>query len=392
MTRKTGTYSEVSIAGQNYLAFVPYPLPPHDPPLDLSSKEDKHLLLLAERALARLDLMGEQLPSLPIFVYSFSRKEAVITSQIEGTQATLSDLVTAAAEDGLKGQNPDIEEITNYLRAVDFSFAETQKPKGLPISTRLLCEAHKILMQGVRGHNKRPGEIRRDQNYIGTGEAQTARYVPPPPQLLPDLLSALEKYVHSEDDLPPLVRIGLLHVQFEMIHPFVDGNGRIGRLLIALLLKHWGLLSEPLLYLSLFFKRNRREYYDRLLGVSAEGDWEGWLRYFLRGVAETANEAVDCAQRIDSLIAGDRNNIVHFPRSTITAVKLFELLPQNPALTIAQAAQMLNTSKPTAHSAVKTLQRAGILHEITGRKRARIFCYNAYVDILKEGTELDMHR
>lgn len=389
MARKTGAYTKVSIAGQNYLAFVPHPLPPRDPPLDLTSEEDKHLLLLAERALDQLNLIGEQLPSLSIFIYSLGRKEAVITSQIEGTQATLSDLVTAAAKEGLGEQNPDIEEITNYLRAIDFSFAEIQKTEGLPLSMRLLREAHKILMQGVRGHNKRPGEIRRDQNYISTGGAQTARYVPPPPQLLPDLLTEFERYIHRKDELPVLVRMGLLHVQFEMIHPFVDGNGRIGRLLITLLLQHWQRLSAPLLFLSLFFKRNRKEYYDRLLAVSTAGDWEGWLRYFLRGVAETATEAVNTTKRIERLIARDRTNIVNFLQSTITAVKLFEILPQHPALTVAQAAQLLEVSKPTAHSTIKILQQAGILHEITGKQRSRIFCYNAYVDLLKEGTELD---
>ena len=388
MPRKTGTYRTVGDAKGSYVAFVPYPLPPDDPPLGFS-EEDQCLLHRAESALARLELVSHVSSSTRAFVFGFIRKEAVTSSQIEGTQATLSDLVTAAAEANHAQQSADIEEVFNYLRAVDFCLEEMQKDNGLPISKRLLCKAHYYLMQGVRGRNKSPGEIRRSQNWIGGSSPQNARHVPPPPQLLLELLDALENYVHDEDDLPPLVRVGLLHVQFETIHPFVDGNGRIGRLLIALLLKHWGLLSEPLLYLSLFFKRNRRAYYDCLNAVRTTGDWEGWLRYFLRGVAETANEAVDCAQRIDRLIAGDRNNIVHFPRSTITAVKLFELLPQNPALTIAQAAQLLKASKPTAHSAVRVLRQAGILHEITGRRRSRIFCYNAYVDILKEGTELD---
>lgn len=285
-------------------------------------------------------------------------------------------------------RDADIEEICNYLHAVNFCLTEMQKDGGLPISTRLLCEAHRYLMQGVRGQHKMPGEIRRRQNWIGGNHPQQARYVPPPQQQLPTLLSELETYMHSDDNLPALVRVALLHVQFETIHPFLDGNGRVGRLLITLLLKHWGLLSEPLLYLSLFFKRNRTEYYDRLNAVRIKGDWEGWLRYFLRGVAETASEAVDCAQKITKLIGNTRDKIINFPKSTISALKLFELLPEHPAVTVAEVARLLETTKPTARSTIEILRQVGILHEITDRKRSRIFCYTAYVDLLKEGTEL----
>ena len=235
------------------MAFIPHPLPPRDPPLNISSAEDRRLLQRAEHALARLAFASSIVPSTRVFVYSFIRKEAVISSQIEGTQATLPDLITATAETSAAEKDADIEEICNYLHAVEFCLTEMQKDGGLPISTRLLCGAHHYLMQGGRACHKTPGEIRRSQNWIGGSRPQTARYVPPPSQHLPALLSELEKYVHREDELPPLVRVGLLHVQFETIHPFLDGNGRVGRLLIALLLKHWGLLSEPLLYLSLFF-------------------------------------------------------------------------------------------------------------------------------------------
>lgn len=389
MVRKTGSYTTVTADAGSYEAFVPYHLPPRKPPLDLSNKTDKRLLRRAERALARLDLASTIVPSMRVFVYSFIRKEAVISSQIEGTQATLADLIAVSAGSGATEQADDIEEIYSYLRAIDFALTEIQRDGGLPISTRLLCAVHQRLMQGVRGRNKTPGEIRRSQNWIGSSRVQTARYVPPPPQYLPELLSELEKYVHCEDDLPALVRVGLLHVQFEAIHPFLDGNGRVGRLLIVLLLKHWGLLASPLLYLSLFFKRNRGEYYDRLNAVCCKGDWEGWLRYFLRGVAETATEVEHCAKQITKLIARDRTKIINLPNSTIAAVRLFELLPEQPALTIARAAQLLKTTKPTAHNAVGILQRGGILQEITGRQRSRIFSYRAYVDILNEGTELD---
>jgi len=390
MSRKTGSYTTVRDDRGSYEAFIPYPLPPRNPPLDLSDEEDSRLLQQAERALARLELASSIVPSTRVFVYSFVRKEAVISSQIEGTQATLPDLIIATAGVNAAAQDADIEEICNYLHAVEFCLTEMQKNSGLPISTRLLCEAHRYLMQGVRGHNKTPGEIRRSQNWIGGSHPQRARYVPPPQPRLPALLSELEEYVHRADNLPALVRVALLHAQFETIHPFLDGNGRVGRLLITLLLKHWGLLSEPLLYLSLFFKRNRTEYYDRLNAVRIKGDWEGWLRYFLRGVAETASEAVHCAQKITELTSDARDKIINFPASTISALKLFELLPEYPAVTVADVARLLETTKPTAHSTIEILRQVGILHEVTGRKRSRIFCYTAYVDLLKEGTELEL--
>lgn len=328
--RKTGTYRTVGDEKGSYVAFIPHPLPPCDPPLNISHEEDRRLLRRAEHALARLALASSIVPSTRVFVYSFIRKEAVISSQIEGAQATLPDLITATAETNAAEKDADIEEICNYLRAVEFCLTEVQKSNGLPISTRLLCGAHHHLMQGVRGCHKTPGKIRRSQNWIGGSRPQTARYVPPPPRQLPALLSELEKYVHREDELPLLVRVGLLHVQFETIHPFLDGNGRVGRLLIALLLKHWGLLSEPLLYLSLFFKRHRMEYYEHLNAVRTKGDWEGWLRYFLRGVADIGDEAVDCAEKITKLLTQDRTKIINLPQSTITAVKLFELIPRTP--------------------------------------------------------------
>ena len=390
MLRKTGRYIKIKDNQGSYEAFIPYPLPPRDPPLDLSDEEDRRLLQQAERALVHLELAASIVPSTRVFVYSFVRKEAVISSQIEGTQATLPDLIVATAEVDAEARDADIEEICNYLHAVEFCLTEMQTDGGLPISTRLLCEAHRRLMQGVRGYNKMPGEIRRSQNWIGSSHPQQAKYVPPPQQQLSTLLSELEEYLHRDDNLPALVRVALLHVQFESIHPFVDGNGRLGRLLITLLLKHWGLLSEPLLYLSLFFKRNRAEYYNCLNAVRTKGDWEGWRRYFLRGVVETASEAVYCAQKITKLTNNARAKIINFPQSTISALKLFELLPEYPAVTVAKVAQLLETTKPTAHSTIEILRQIGILQEITGRKRSRIFCYTAYVDLLKEGTELDL--
>ncbi len=278
MERKTGDHERVDVGGEMVSAFVPYPLPPADPPLVLdSSLADR--LRQAEMGLARLDLAGEMVPALDWFIYAFVRKEAVMSSQIEGTQASLVDLLRFEAGDGTS-PSPDVEEICNHLDALAHARQQIATPHGLPLSMRLLNETHRLLMRGVRGAEKSPGAIRRSQNWIGGSRPGNAVHVPPPHSALPDLLSEFEKYIHDGNGLGPLVRTGLLHVQFETIHPYLDGNGRIGRLLITVLLEHWGLLRKPLLYLSLFFKRNRAEYYRRLSNVRTEGDWEGWLDFF----------------------------------------------------------------------------------------------------------------
>lgn len=237
----------------------------------------------------RLELAGEMVPSLDWFIYAFVRKEAVLSSQIEGTQATLMDLLNYEAERDAPPPNADVEEVCNYLDALTYAREQLASPSGLPLSIRLLNEAHRLLLRGARGANKQPGEMRRSQNWIGGSRPGNATYVPPPPHALPEALSAFERYIHQEDDTPSLIRAGLLHVQFESIHPYLDGNGRIGRLLVTLLLEHWGLLARPLLYLSLFFKRHRQEYYRRLNAVRVDGDWEGWLDFFLDGVATIAD-------------------------------------------------------------------------------------------------------
>lgn len=386
MARMTGRYDRVTVVGEEVAVFIPHPLPPRDPPLHLAEME-LQLLREAEVALSHLELASEMLPSLRWFVYSFVRKEAVISSQIEGTQATLLDLFKSEAIE--TARNDDVQEICNYLCALDYSFAELRQSEGLPISIRLLCQAHYHLMRGGRGVNKQPGEIRREQNWIGAQRPTQARYVPPPHQVVRELLSAFEKYIHAEDDLPPLVRIGLLHVQFETIHPFLDGNGRIGRLLIALLLKHWGLLSAPLLYLSLFFKRDRREYYRQLNTVRIDGDWEGWTRYFLKGVATIAAEAVSNVQEIFRLTSTDRDRLLAASSCTVTAVKLFELLPEHPIITSTRVMELLQTTRPTATKAIDALVATDILHEARDEGRSRVLAYDSYLDLLKTGTELD---
>lgn len=388
--RSTGRYERIVVGGEKIAAFIPIGLPPKKPPLviegDLANR-----LQQTEKALARLDLAGEMVPSLDWFIYAFVRKEAVISSQIEGTQATLVDLLAFEAEDQ-PAPNAEVEEVCNYLDALNFARAQLAAKRGLPLSMRLLNEAHKRLMHGARGADKQPGEIRRSQNWIGGSRPGNAVYVPPPPHVLGDLLGEFEKYIHAGNGLPNLVRAGLLHVQFETIHPYLDGNGRIGRLLIALLLEHWGLLKAPLLYLSLYFKRNCDEYYRRLNHVRLKGDWEGWIEFFLDGVATIADEAVASARELFTLVGTNRANVLASETASVSAVRLFELLPRHPVLTVASAVKLIGASKPTATRAIETLMEAGILVETTGKKRDRSFAYQAYLDRLRVGTELDLPR
>ena len=388
MTRITGTYERVTIVGEEVAAFIPSPLPPVDPALRLEGTTAARLDR-AESALVRLELAAEMVPSAEWFIYAFMRKEAVISSQIEGTQATLVDLLAFDAKaEALSGPEADVVEVANYLEALDYARAQLRKPDGLPLSIRLLNESHRLLMRGVRGRDKQPGEIRRSQNWIGGTRPGNAAFVPPPPHLLAGLLRGFEQFIHADGDLPPLVRIGLLHAQFETIHPYLDGNGRIGRLLIALLLEQYGLLSEPLLYVSLFFKRHRNEYYRRLGAVRTEGDWEGWNEFFLEGVETVADQAVDTARDLFALVTRDRERLLAHPGSTVAALRLFELLPTQPIVTIHRVTELLGTTKPTATKAVTALVGAGVMSETTGRKRDRAFTYDAYLDRLKEGTEL----
>jgi Fic family protein len=383
--RITGRYERIAAGGEEAAAFVPFPLPPRDPPLAIDGRIGARLHA-AEQALARLALAGEMVPSLDWFLYAFARKEAVITSQIEGTQATLVDLLTFEAEDGA-APDADVEEVCNYLDALAFARAELGAERGLPLSMRLLNEAHRRLMRGQRGANKQPGELRQSQNWIGGGRPGNAVFVPPPPQFLPELLGAMEKYIHDDDSLPKLVRAGLVHAQFETVHPYLDGNGRIGRLLIALLLEHWGLMGAPLLYLSLFFKRHRDDYYRRLNAVRTDGDWEGWTDFFLDGVTTVADEAVGAARDLFAIVAADRVRVLS--RNSISAARLFELLPRRPIVTIASAMKLLGASKPTAARAVEILVAAGVLAETTGKRRDRSFAYKAYIERLRSGTELE---
>lgn len=389
MKRTTGRYERTIAGNEAVQAFVPSALPPHDPEIKIDGQLAERLRT-AEHALARLDLASEMVPSLDWFIYAFVRKEAVISSQIEGTQATLIDLLNFEAEHEVE-PDADVEEICNHLDALVYARKELTKSHGLPLSMRLLNGAHQRLMHGARGATKQPGEVRQSQNWIGGSRPGNAIYVPPPAQVLPSLLGDFEKYLHAADDLPPLVRVGLAHVQFESIHPYLDGNGRLGRLLIALLLEHWGLLKAPLLYLSLFFKRHRAEYFRRLTAVRTEGDWEGWTDFFLDAVATIADEAVTSARELFAVVTSDRARVLAQDTTSVSAARLFELLPNHPIITVATAMTLIETSKPTATRAVETLVAAGILVETTGKKRDRSFAYQTYVDLLRIGTELE-HR
>jgi len=315
------------------------------------------------------------------------RKEAVISSQIEGTQASLTDLLMAEAEAPTNAPPEDVEEICNYLDALNYAREQLRRPKGLPLSMRLLNGAHRRLLSGVRGQHKSPGNVRTSQNWIGGTRPGNARFVPPPPHRLAGLLADLERFIHEEKTLPPLVRAGLAHVQLETIHPYLDGNGRVGRLMIALCLEEWGLLTEPLLYLSHFFKTHRVEYYDRLEAVRTRGDWEGWLVYFMEGVTVVADEAVDMIRALFDLLERDRRRYLESNRATVMGARLFEQLPRHPIVTVKSTLRLCKTTRPTAAKAIESLCDVGILEETSGRKRDKTYTYEPYLELLRAGTE-----
>ena len=379
MPRTTGRYA-VTTLGEAVRAFVPRPLPPAEPPLAKECFSD--LNRQAEMALARLAGVSGLAPSVDWLLYSAIRKEALLTSQIEGTQATLTDLFDKEA--GLKIHNADdVQEVTNYLRAFRWVQAQLHDPQGLPISVRLLCQAHGLLLDGVRGAGKQPGQLRRSQNWIGGTRPGNAAFVPPPPDEVAELLGALEHFIHQpHPELPPLVNIALVHAQFETIHPFLDGNGRIGRLLIAALLQAWGLLQEPLMYLSGYLKQHQGEYYRRLSAIRSHGDWEAWVQFFLEGVASAASQAEGNIIQTASLIAADRKHLLQQPKASPLSYRLFELLPMMPRFTAEHVRQQLQTTFPTASAAIRSLQDAGIVTELTGQKKNRIYSYQAYVELL----------
>ncbi|MFO7746398.1 MAG: Fic family protein [Orrella sp.] len=382
MKRTTGRYTISTTLGEPVRAFVPYALPPSDP--SLSSEVFNVLNRQAELALARLAGVSGLVPSVDWLLYSAIRKEALLTSQIEGAQATLIDILDEEA--GFNVSNTDdVQEVTNYLRAFRWTQEQLRSPNGLPISVRLLCEAHRRLLDGARGAGKQPGEPRRSQNWIGGTRPGNAVFVPPPPQEIARLLADLERFIHdSATDLPPLVKVAMIHAQFETIHPFLDGNGRIGRLLIAALIEQWGLLSEPLIYISGYLKQHQAEYYRRLSAIRTDGDWESWVKFFLEGVAAAAKDGEKNIMQLTDLVATDRKRLLQSAKATPLSYRLFEQLPMMPRFTIEAVRQQLETTFPTATAAVTVLQELGIVIEITGQKKNRQYSYQAYVELLSQ--------
>ena len=384
--RTTGHYVPGSLAGSRYQAFIPDPLPPQ-PPLDFSAADLVARKELADQALGRLDGITLMLPDPELFLHQYVRKEALLSSQIEGTQSSLSDLLLFEADAAPGVPIDDVEEVSNYVAALKHGLRRLRED-DFPLSLRLIREMHALLLQGGRGATKQPGEFRRGQVWIGGSSPALAHFVPPPPEALPDALAALERFLHEPPGrMPPLVKAALAHVQFETIHPFGDGNGRLGRLLIALILCNEGVLREPSLYLSLYFKRRRSEYYERLNNVRVQGDWEGWLGFFLDGVAETAQQAVDTAQRLLGLLAEDRARIGALGSRAGNIGLVFDQFARRVVMSVPQVAPAIPLSPPTIRAAVRTLQDLGIVNEVTGQQRHRVFAYRRYLDILSEGAQ-----
>jgi len=362
-----------------YAAFVPAPLPP-DPPLRIDARLQS-LLDEANQALGRLDAVTVLLPDPTQFLYSYIRKEAVLSSQIEGTQSSLSDLLLFENEGAPGAPLDDVEQTSNYIAAMNHGLARIQSDE-LPLSSRLLREVHARLMRGVRGGDRAPGEFRRTQNWLGGTRPGNARFVPPPPPEVAPAMSDLERFLH--DDTPILIKAALAHAQFETIHPFLDGNGRVGRLLITLLLTSERVLQQPLLYLSLYFKEHRDTYYDRLQAVRTEGAWEEWLEFFLEGVIAVAGSATETARRIRALIERDRETIHGFGRGAASALRVHELAGRRIALSSRVALEHLGLSAPTINAALARLEDANIVREASGRKRGRLYVYDAYLALLLE--------
>jgi Fic family protein len=384
MERKSGEYLISTTAGESYRAYLPAPLPP-EPPVEFDG-EFLAQLEKANRAIGRLDGMAEMLPDIQLFLYQYVRKEAVLSSQIEGTQSSLSDLLLYELNEVPGVPLDDVREVSNYVAALNHGLERLRG--GFPLSLRLLREIHAILLSGGRGAHKQPGEFRRSQNWLGGTRPGNAAFVPPPPDRLMECLGPLEQFLNEEHpQLPVLVRAALIHVQFETIHPFLDGNGRLGRLLIGLMLWEARVLSQPLLYLSLFFKINRLEYYDRLQRVRTHGDWEGWLGFFLRGVFETAQQAVETARNSLALFETDREKIRTLGRIAGSCLRLHEHLQRHPVTNIVDAVAGTGVNRTSISNCLQQLQDLEIVRELTGNRRNRIFIYDRYIETLSEGTE-----
>jgi Fic family protein len=379
-----GRYQVTSVGGEPVQAFIPAPLPPV-PPLKLEERLQA-LLESAGLALGRLDGVSTLLPDTALFLYAYVRKEAVLSSQIEGTQSSLSDLLLFELDEVPGVPLDDVTEVSNHVAALDHGLERLRG--GFPLSNRLIREIHGVLLSRGRGAGKDPGQFRRTQNWIGGNRPGNAVFVPPPAGAVQECMAALEAFLHAEaDGLPILVRAGLAHVQFETIHPFLDGNGRVGRLLITLQLCHTGVLREPLLYLSLYFKQNRAVYYELLDRVRRDGDWESWLSFFLTGVKQVAEEATTTGGRLLEMFRTDRSRVAASGRRAGSALRVLEVMQNRPLRSLTRLQDTTGLSFPAVSGAMGLLVELGIAREVTGKRRNRVFAYDRYLAILNEGTE-----
>ncbi len=384
MTKKNrlGTYTTQSVIGERYKAFIPPDLPP-TPPLDLPRLYPA--LEKAMQAITELNSIVKMIPNTALFVYMYVRKEALLSSQIEGTQSSFSDLILFEHDQKPLVSLDDVEEVSNYVQAMNYGLKRLKE--GFPLSLRLLREIHSVLLNGVRGARKNPGEFRKTQNWIGGTKPSNALFVPPPPDHVNQLLGNLEFFLHDQENkLPILIKAGVAHVQFETIHPFLDGNGRLGRLLIILLLCEQDILQEPILYLSLYLKQHRKTYYDLLQEVRTDGSWETWLEFFLEGITSSAQQAVETAQNINQLFSNDMAKIQTFGRIKFSCIAIFEYLKKLPQVSVPLLSRELGLSAPTVRSAVKQLEAVGVLKEITKKRRDKVYVYKRYLDLLEEGS------
>lgn len=380
MNNRAGTYKNNLSGEMAYKSFMPAVLPPN-PPIELD-KDIVGLLVKANKQLALLEGISSRIPNIHLFIFMYVRKEALMSSQIEGTQATLEDVLDPYLEENA---NSPVGDVVNYIKATDFAI---NRLKELPLCNRLIKETHEVLLQGVRGQNKSPGEFRHSQNWIGAAgcNLQNARYIPPSVEDMIQAMSDLEKYINGDDELDVLIRAGLIHYQFETIHPFLDGNGRIGRLLITLFLMEKKVLSTPALYISYFLKKNRIEYYDRMNEVRLKGNYEQWIKFFLEAIYESANDAVETIDKLTSLHDSNCLKIKGLGRRAKNAMRVFEYLESNPIIEIQKTAKELDIAFNTMSSIVKDLTSIGVLEQTSTQSRNRTFAYKEYLDVLKEGT------
>lgn len=381
--KRIGRYVTTNVGGEKVRAYLPPPLPPN-PPLQLEAIYS--LMEEANRALGRLDGIASILPDTPLFLYMYIRKEALLSSQIEGTQSSLSDLLLFENEETPGAPLDDVQEVSNYVAAMNYGLEQLRS--DFPLSLRLIREIHNILLSKGRGSTKQPGAFRRSQNWIGGTRPGNALYVPPPPDHVQEYMSALEAFIYEEDSkLPVLIKAALIHVQFESIHPFLDGNGRLGRLLVTFLLCAEGVLREPILYLSLYFKIHRRQYYDLLQNVREQGAWEAWLEFFLTGIKETSEQAAEAARRILELFERDRRAVEKLGRPAASALRVHQYLQSKPILSVPIAASELGLTPPTIRKSVDHLLALNIARETTGKKRGKLYVYESYLALLNDGTD-----